>query len=191
MRVRGLPTANQYPVRLRRIILTVGLALGLLALWFWLFSASAPGQAYSIATSGAAGDTNQFAVQFVGSIGGSADAVALSGTRAYLGEGAALTILDVSNPALPVRRARMPLPDLVRDIQVVGSLAYVADREGGLQIIDVSAPLSPTLRGVYDTPGNAYGTQVEGGLVYVADWNGGLQILRVVAYYVFLPLIMR
>jgi len=76
-------------------------------------------------------------------------------------------------------------------VQVVGSLAYVANAWDGLQIIDVSDPLSPTLRGVYDTLGNAYATQVEGSLVYVADWNGGLQILRVVAYCAFLPLIMR
>ena len=53
------------------------------------------------------------AVEFVSSIGGSVRAVAISDTIAYVGAGAALVTLDVSNPFQPAQLSRLPLPDLV------------------------------------------------------------------------------
>jgi len=64
------------------------------------------------------------------------------------------------------------------DVFQAGALAYVADRESGLQILDVSNPASPTLRGAYDTPSHARAVCVRDTVAYVADY-GGLQILNV------------
>src|SRR5262245_23776813 len=51
-------------------------------------------------------------IDFVASIGGNVSTVAISGTLAFVGEGAGLAVLDVSDPAAPIRRARLPLPGI-------------------------------------------------------------------------------
>jgi hypothetical protein len=64
-------------------------------------------------------------------------------------------------------------------VQVVGTLAYVADYFDGLQVIDVSNPAAPRRLGGFDTSGMAYGVQVVGTLAYVADYFDGLQVIDV------------
>ena len=49
-----------------------------------------------------------------------------------------------------------------RDVEVVGSLAYVADGNAGLQILDVSDPTAPREIGFYDTPGRTDSLAVVG-----------------------------
>ena len=65
-------------------------------------------------------------------------------------------------------------------VTVVGTIAYVADGQAGLQLIDVSTPGLPALLGTYNTPDQAFGVAVVGTTAYVADWQtGGLQIIDV------------
>jgi hypothetical protein len=71
------------------------------------------------------------------------------------------------------------LPDTALGVDVVGSYAYVATDDFGLQIVDVSNPASPQLRGRYDTPGKAVAVDVVGTTAYVADQTGGVQIINV------------
>src|SRR4051812_18127157 len=52
-------------------------------------------------------------VEFVNSLGGDITTSVISGTLAFVGEGYTLAVLDISNPAAPVRRWRMPIPGLV------------------------------------------------------------------------------
>lgn len=47
-------------------------------------------------------------------------------------------VIDVSNPAAPRHRSRLPID--TRDIEAVGGLFYVADRNGGFRIIDPNTP---------------------------------------------------
>ena len=68
---------------------------------------------------------------------------------------AGLRIIDVSNPAAPTQVGWFDTPGLSYDVQVVGSLVYVADYFS-LRIIDVSNPAAPTEVGVLDLPGGAY-----------------------------------
>ena len=119
-------------------------------------------------------------VEFVGHIGGTTKAVAVQGNYAYIGEGGALTILDISNPASPtVVGKTAPLPDIVQDVYVSGDYAYIADSGGGLRVMDVSNPSNPTEMGFCDTPGRAYGVAVAGGYAYVADRYYGLRVVDV------------
>ncbi len=67
----------------------------------------------------------------------------------------------------------------MQDIDVDGTLAYVANGSNGLQIFDASDPASPTLRGGFKTPGFAAAIQVVNNLAYIADENEGLQIIDV------------
>jgi hypothetical protein len=107
-----------------------------------------------------------------------------------VGLGHALTFMPaLATPALPqtlsVGASPFPiafvghLDGVTEDIQVVGSLAYLAGLNSGLQIVDIQNPEHPTLRGNYDTPGQALAVQVLDNLAYVADNFGGVQIIDV------------
>ncbi|MDD1426127.1 cadherin domain-containing protein, partial [Dolichospermum sp. ST_sed9] len=88
-------------------------------------------------------------------------------------------IIDISNPTTPTLKGNYDTSGVALGVQVVGSYAYVADDESGLQIVDISNPTTPTLKGNYDTSGNAFGVQVVGNYAYVADAHGGLKIINV------------
>ena len=118
-------------------------------------------------------------VELVGSVGSRVDVVTVRDGYAYIGVGPYFGVLDVSDSSAPEigRQGLLShldepigprLPDIVRGVGLSGSLAYVADRKGGLQIIDVSDPSAPALLGAYDTQGFAEDVAVSGSLAYVA-----------------------
>ncbi|MFN0068653.1 MAG: hypothetical protein ACKVYV_13580 [Limisphaerales bacterium] len=117
---------------------------------------------------------------WAGSTPGHAQAVAKSGPLLHVAAGAAgLEILDVSDPASPVRAGGLDTAGTAYDVQVVGNLAFVADGESGLRVVDVSNPVAPVPRGGYDTPGLAQAVHVRDRVAFVADWTGGLVIVDV------------
>ncbi len=111
------------------------------------------------------------------------------GTTVYLldaGEG--LIILDVSDPARPVRIGNYHSPAELRKMKKVGDLLYVSDAWNGLTILDVSDPnATPTVVGVYQTPdshssttlrGN-WGIDVRNGLAYLSEGRNGFEVVDV------------
>ncbi|MHB1036748.1 MAG: Ig-like domain-containing protein [Pirellulales bacterium] len=111
---------------------------------------------------------------------GSAWAVTVAGTLAYVADGAAgLLIVDVSDPAAPVQRGVLDTSGTAYGVTVVGTLAYVADGAAGLVIVDVSNPAAPVQRGVLDTSGAAWSVAISGTVAYVADGGAGLAIVNV------------
>jgi hypothetical protein len=141
------------------------------------------GPAVPAAPPPAAAQTEDLSIEFVGSIGGSVTAVTIDANYAYIGEGAGLTILDISNPSQPQQVARLPLPRVVEDVQIVENYAYVAMGDAGLQIVDVNEPTNPTLSGNYiplDTSiAYTHGLYVIDTYAYLAVGNSGLQIIDV------------
>jgi hypothetical protein len=117
-------------------------------------------------------------IEFVGHIGGATKAVDVQGNYAYVSEGFALTILDVSNPAEPIVASRTMLPFEVSDIEVLGDYIYVACGNRGLRILNVSNPSEPVEIGFYITRG-ANKLAVAGNYVYVAALDNGLHIIDV------------
>lgn len=107
----------------------------------------------------------------VNHLGGEADAVFVSGSYAYVGFGPELTVLDISNPAQPVRIGYLLLPDKVRDIQVANEYAYVVTEQAGLHLVDVSTPTTPTLISTFTLPG-------EGREVVIANHHAYLEAIR-------------
>jgi len=75
----------------------------------------------------AAGDSKD--VELIGRalVEGPAKAVFVEGNFAYLCARCTFVILDVSNPAQPVKLGRVVLPDIAQDVYVSGNYAYVAD----------------------------------------------------------------
>jgi len=112
---------------------------------------------------------------------GSANHIWLSGTTAYVadGWGSGLQIIDLATPTAPTLLATYPSDNGTQDVCVVGSTAFVADREGGLVILDVSTPSSPSALATLDTGGEAYAVRVVGDHAYVAHLNGGLAAVSV------------
>lgn len=71
----------------------------------------------------------------------------------------------------------------LRDVEIVGTTAYIAAGTGGLLIVDVTTPASPTLLGSTPARGYAQDVEVVGSIAYVAEsdyvGSGGLRIIDV------------
>ena len=117
-------------------------------------------------------------VELVGQIGGHIQAVAVQGDYAYIGEWNRLVVVDISNPANPVKVGQTEkFPDVVEgiltaDVQHVfvrGSYAYVLTWHQGLWVVDVSNPNKPQRLG---HSAGLYDVFVSGSYAYVADGDG-------------------
>ncbi len=115
-------------------------------------------------------------IELVTALGGRAHGVAVQGNYAYVGEGSSLIVVNISNPAVPSLVGRLAMPSMVMDIALLGTYAYVAVADAGLQVVDISNPSSPIIKGFYVTPGRASGLEILGGKAYVAD-GAGVEIL--------------
>ena len=126
-------------------------------------------------------------VTVVSHMGGITKAVSVHEGHAYIGEGPALTILNLSSPASPGLVGKTsPLPGIVLDVDVSGDYAYVHYghvRSSGLAIVDVTEKAQPQVVGVYeaDYPPNSdwwagweWGVAAVGNYVYVAAGVSGL-----------------
>ena len=110
---------------------------------------------------------------------GDATDVVVVGNRAYVAFGyGGLLILDISNPANPVRLGGCETGGYARSVAVSGTVAYVADDWKGLQIIDVSHPASPVRLARYDME-MAWSVAVSGTVACVADY-GVARELRII-----------
>jgi hypothetical protein len=118
-------------------------------------------------------------IRLVGHIGGVPRAVFGQGNTIYLGIGAELGILDVSDPTHPQRIGYVALPDVPTDINVVGDYAYVTAGQSGLHVVDVSTPWAPVTRGATHTPMDARGVLARGNIAYVAAGEMGLGVFDV------------
>ncbi|MGQ9702634.1 MAG: LVIVD repeat-containing protein, partial [bacterium] len=124
-------------------------------------------------------------VRFIGNWPfGASYAVAYDASRSlvFCGSGGGVYILDVSNPANPVKVSEaINTRGIVNGLFYASSThrLYIADGQGGFEIWDVSNPSSPYKLGYYFTPGRAYGVYVSGVYAYVADGDAGLRIINV------------
>jgi hypothetical protein len=86
-------------------------------------------------------------------------------------------VIDISNPAAPVRVGGYGTSGAAAGIAVSGRHAYAADNWFGLRVIDVSDPVSPVRVGEYVPSGSPWDVTVSGSYVYLAAYQGGLVIL--------------
>ena len=106
-------------------------------------------------------------------------AVTVQGDYAYVCAGRALVVLDVSDPSSPTKVSQEFLPAIVHSVYVLGSYAYVADRENGLRIIDISDPTHPVELGFCETGGRVYGIYVSERYAYVVGAGIGFRIIDI------------
>ena len=102
------------------------------------------------------------------------------GRYAYLTTGdGGVQAVDISDPAAPTVVGGYDTSGIAGGVDVMDSLALVADGGSGLQVVDQTDPTSPALAGSFDTAGSAKGVAIGGGLAYVSDGASGLQIVSV------------
>jgi len=137
-----------------------------------------PGHGYWIkATEATALTYAPITVELVSQLGGPVIAVAAQDSRAYVGLGFRLGIVDVTDPLAPFLLGRSePLPALVRDLATRGSHAYVAAGPAGLRVLDVSDPARPAEIGSLATSAWANAVALAGDYAYLATADGLLAV---------------
>eukprot|EP01064_Diplonema_japonicum_P015494 TRINITY_DN231_c0_g1_i6.p1 TRINITY_DN231_c0_g1~~TRINITY_DN231_c0_g1_i6.p1 ORF type:complete len:928 (+),score=179.98 TRINITY_DN231_c0_g1_i6:93-2876(+) len=78
---------------------------------------------------------------------GTAKAVTVSGTTAYIADGTSLQVVEVCDPASPVLLGMVSIAG-ARDVEVVGKTAYIAD-DRNMVVVDVKTPAAPSLVRTY------------------------------------------
>jgi hypothetical protein len=108
--------------------------------------------------------------------------LAVSGHYAYVGDGFALDVFDVSNPLLPTLVNVYTTGETAfgpGQMIISGTVLYASYEPADLRILDISQPMSPTLIGYYHGPGYAaYPAFVEN-YIYLATNGCGLSIIDV------------
>jgi hypothetical protein len=115
------------------------------------------------------------ALRVVGSFqtAGSAYGVTVAGTQAFVTSSNGVEILDVANPAAPVRISRYSFPE-EEDIYYIkgpildGNRLYVSTRNSGVHVLDISTPSAPQLLTIHATS-EANDLAIVGNSVLVAD----------------------
>lgn len=118
-------------------------------------------------------------LELAGTIPAAAGVAALAGDHAFLGEGPTLRVYDISDPAAPAAGGSVTLPANIYDIDVAGSVAYVAMDFDGLATVDVADPAAPRLLGTFRTPGQALSVAISGTTAAVTNRLSGLELIDV------------
>jgi hypothetical protein len=94
-------------------------------------------------------------------------------------------VIDVNEPQRPLQIARLASPrhlesiNILQDVLVAGTRAYLSQRAGGVHIVDISSPSQPELLQIIDTPGYAKSMALYDDLLLVADGANGLFMIDV------------
>eukprot|EP01064_Diplonema_japonicum_P036572 TRINITY_DN825_c0_g1_i3.p1 TRINITY_DN825_c0_g1~~TRINITY_DN825_c0_g1_i3.p1 ORF type:complete len:796 (+),score=186.22 TRINITY_DN825_c0_g1_i3:67-2454(+) len=98
---------------------------------------------------------------------GSSWAVDVVGTTAFVGTDMGMEIIDIGS-ATTGRLAIFPTSEIVFDVQVEGTAAYLAVQYSGLQLVDISDLSAPALMNEYPMRG-PLGVFVRGNTAFVTD----------------------
>ncbi len=103
-------------------------------------------------------------LETVNTLGGKITAVAVAGHFAYIGEGAGLSVIDVSDSEHPRFMSRLPLTlrSYINEITIEGTRAYLAAGKDGLLIVDIANTFDPQLVGTFATETPVSGVRVAG-----------------------------
>jgi hypothetical protein len=94
----------------------------------------------------------------------------------------ALLVFDISNPAAPIQRAYLPLPDYAGygEISLVGGYALIATGQA-VRIVDLRDVDHPAMHGSVETPGWITGVSVAADRVYVTTQGDDGDVLSIFA----------
>ena len=107
--------------------------------------------------------------------------VSVSGNQACVAAGfGGLRVVDVSDPVRPTEVGGLAVVGGdAANVVMDGTIAYVVDRNWGLEAMDLSKPASPLQAGFYGPLGYADGVTAAGNYAYVAAGPYGLRIVDI------------
>jgi hypothetical protein len=117
-------------------------------------------------------------IEYVDSVGGIISTAAIRGTTAFLIQGSALAVLDISAPAAPARIGSLPLVWGADILTVADGIVYVVGNQV-VQIIDARTPALPAEIGRFRARDNVNHIQVVGSLMYLVESVSGVEIVDV------------
>ena len=115
----------------------------------------------------------------VAHLGGEIATLAAADGRLYVGRGNELVVLDARDPGRVRRLGGAVLHGRVRDIAVSGTIAHVADENGGLVLVDVSDAAAPRVIGGFGYLGAVKSLALAGHHAYLAAGFAGIQTIDV------------
>ena len=119
-------------------------------------------------------------VSVLGNFGYAFDVALIDDFAITAERGDGLGIIDIRDPAAPVRIGNFKLPgSLANSIIIRGRTAFIGNENGGLVIVDLNRPESPSIMGSIRPPSSANGVRVQGNSAYVANWTGGLSVVDI------------
>ncbi len=99
---------------------------------------------------------------------GATQAVVAEGNLAYMGNGAALMVVDLSDPANPATVATLTLGDEIMSLAIDGDRLYAGTRQG-LDVIDVSLLSAPTVIGALERYWLPFDMAVSGNILCIHE----------------------
>lgn len=105
--------------------------------------------------------------------------IQIQNNTAYIAEDSALDIVNVTNPANPVRYSLGTSDDYAYDVRVSGSYAYVSNNGNGVLVLNISNPSNPQQVSYLQTTDIALATTIDGNIVYVAEDASGVEAFDV------------
>ena len=101
----------------------------------------------------------------------------ISDTIEYVCSGAGLYILNISNPALPLKLNEIQTFDIIFNYSYDSCFLLTAMNKGGVVLYNISDPVNPILVSQYITPDLALGVHFVNRTAFVAAYTSGLRII--------------
>lgn len=105
--------------------------------------------------------------------------LSIKSNYAYVTTNTSLIILDIKNPAKPVKASELVIGSPIFGLSVINNSAFLAASDKGLIIVDISDPKNPNTIGKYSGRGNMANVKVVNNYCYTIDYEKGFEIIDI------------
>ena len=102
----------------------------------------------------------------------------VSGNLACLANDDSLLIMDISDPANPVKTGSVDARSDAYDVAIRDQYAFVADYYEGMTVVNISDPFNPFIAGYLETQ-RAKQIELKDNFAVIADYGGGVAVLDI------------
>ena len=106
-------------------------------------------------------------------------ALEISGGKLYALEDNGLSVYDISSPKQPKKIGFVKGMGNVRQLKIMGNVAFLTSRQCGLWSVDISDPSNPKILSHFDTAEMATGLDVADGYAFIGNRVFGVQCVDI------------
>lgn len=110
---------------------------------------------------------------------GPCNAVFVKNDVAYVGNGTAVDILNISNLSSISHEGRTITQGFVNDVFITNEMAYIANDKAGISILNIHDRYEPIMLGQISTTGDAFSVYTSNNCAFVAADTAGLRIIDI------------